>query len=98
MPGVWVPDLLSGYTPNVTVTSPNPQQLAREKLLAARAALRWGGSGMTIGLGSGSTAELFIRALGEKARGGHMNIKAVASSRRSQTLAQEVRIAVTEPQ
>src|SRR3954471_1623527 len=53
---------------------------------------------MTLGLGSGSTAELFIRALGEKARGGHMNIKAVASSRRSQILAQEARIAVTEPQ
>ncbi len=94
--GYGVPALF-GYTSNVTATSPASQRLAQEKLLAARAALRWVRSGMTLGLGSGSTAELFIRALGEKARGGHMNIKAVASSRRSEALARDCRIALTEP-
>ncbi len=82
----------------MSATARHTEQLAHEKLLVARAALRWVRGGMTLGLGSGSTAELFIRALGERARGGHLQIRAVASSRRSEALAREARIAIAAPQ
>ena len=56
------------------------------KLEAARRALDLVKSGMTVGLGSGSTATLWIELLGEQVRKGKLNIRAIASSPDSETL------------
>jgi len=73
------------------------EQLASEKRLAAEAALRWVHSGMTVGLGSGTTAAFFIAALGERVRAGALKIEAVASSRTSEEAALAAGIFVTAP-
>jgi ribose 5-phosphate isomerase A len=52
--------------------------------------------GMTVGLGSGSTASFAIRALGERVRAG-LKIKAVATSEKSENLARECGIPVHDP-
>jgi ribose 5-phosphate isomerase A len=53
--------------------------------------------GMTIGLGSGSTATYFIKALGEKLKASELkNIVGVPSSKNSETLAKELNIPLTE--
>jgi ribose 5-phosphate isomerase A len=52
--------------------------------------------GMTVGLGSGSTAALAIERLGEKVKQG-LNIRAVASSRKSEELARKLSIPVFDP-
>ncbi|WP_072144882.1 hypothetical protein [Hymenobacter sp. AT01-02] len=67
--------------------TPSPQQLKHEKQLAAEAALRWVRSGMLLGLGSGSTAALFISQLGAAVRAGQYQIQAVATSLASEALA-----------
>ena len=51
------------------------------KLAAAQAALRFIEPGMVVGLGSGSTATLFIQLLGERVKQG-LQIKGIASVRR----------------
>lgn len=58
------------------------------KEAAARAALRYIESGMTLGLGTGSTSALFIEYLGELCRKG-LKIKAVTTSERSTELAHQ---------
>lgn len=55
------------------------------KLKAAQRALEFVRPGMTVGLGSGSTATLWIRLLGERVREG-LKIRAVASSQDSEEL------------
>ena len=50
--------------------------------------------GMRVGLGTGSTATMFIRALGERVRGG-LKIRCVASSDASQALGLELGMDVT---
>lgn len=77
-------------------TAKTKEQLQLEKEAVARAALRFVKSGMKLGLGTGSTAELFIQVLGERVRGGELNVEAVGSSRRSEALAKEVGIPLTE--
>lgn len=76
----------------------NPQktneQLEQEKKAAAQAALRWVRDGMTLGLGTGSTANYFIRGLGERIRNEGLHIEAVASSLASENLARSAGIAV----
>lgn len=52
-------------------------------------------SGMTVGLGTGSTASLAIRALGERVRGGEFELSAVATSFASERLAAEEGIRLT---
>lgn len=69
----------------------------QEKHLAAATALRWVRDGMTLGLGSGSTAALFIRELGERVRAG-LRIQATATSQASEALAREVGIPLLAPQ
>ena len=49
------------------------------KLAAAQHALKFVEPGMIVGLGSGSTATLFIRLLGEQVKQG-LQIKGIASS------------------
>ena len=56
------------------------------KRTAASAALAEVASGMTVGLGTGSTAELFVRALAERARQG-LAVTGVATSDRTAALA-----------
>lgn len=48
-------------------------------------------SGSLLGLGSGSTAEAFVRALGERVRQG-LRVEGVATSQRTERLAQELNI------
>lgn len=71
--------------------------LDQEKQLVAHAALSWVRSGMTMGLGSGTTSAHFIRALGERVRSGALAIEAVASSRASEEEARAEGIPVTAP-
>ena len=61
------------------------------KRAAAEAALRLVQDGMIVGLGSGSTSVEFVRSLGERVAEG-LSITAVASSRRTATLATKLHI------
>lgn len=56
------------------------------KLHAAQRALELVEPGMTVGLGSGSTATLWIKLLGERVRDHGLNIRAIASSEDSERL------------
>ncbi len=71
----------------------NAQQAA--KLAAAQHALTFLQPGMVVGLGSGSTATLFIRQLGEKVKQG-FDVRGIASSDDSERLARELGIAITD--
>jgi ribose 5-phosphate isomerase A len=64
------------------------------KRKAALAALDEIQSGMIVGLGSGSTAALFIRELGERVRAG-LNVTGIPTSEESRLLAKEVGIPLT---
>ncbi len=65
-----------------------------EKILAAREALNYVKDGMTLGLGTGSTAEHMIRGLGEKVSMG-LTVQGVPSSERTAKLARELGIPLT---
>src|SRR5215472_16495637 len=56
------------------------------KLHAAERALELVESGMTVGLGSGTTATLWIKLLGERVRDHRLDIRAIASSEDSEHL------------
>jgi ribose 5-phosphate isomerase A len=58
----------------------------RLKLRAAQQALELVSPGMTVGLGSGSTATLWVQLLGEQVRDHGLNIRAIASSEDSEHL------------
>ena len=60
----------------------------KEKKIAALAAVKYVTSGMTIGLGTGSTAFFMIEAIGDMVQSG-MEIKAVATSVETEKLAKE---------
>ena len=60
----------------------------RQKAHAAAAALEYLESGMTLGLGSGSTAEIFLRLLGERVKEG-LDVKGVPTSQRTAEVARE---------
>jgi len=49
-------------------------------------------NGSTIGLGSGRAAQAFVRALGERLRGGTMRVRGVATSEEAAELAKQVGI------
>jgi ribose 5-phosphate isomerase A len=67
------------------------------KKQAALYALEHVQSGMVVGLGSGSTATYFIKALGEKLKRGELtDIVGVPSSKRSDELARELSIPLRE--
>lgn len=63
------------------------------KRLAAEKAVTYITDGMVVGLGTGSTAYWAIQKIGERVRGG-LNIKAVASSKKSEDLAKEAGISI----
>lgn len=75
---------------------PGPDDLAREKDLAARAAVRRVKSGMRLALGTGTTAAYAIRALAERYPGGKGLGGAVASSRSTAELAASLGFPVRE--
>ena len=52
--------------------------------------------GMTVGLGTGSTAAYFVRALGERARAEALDLRCVATSKATAALAAEVGLLVIE--
>lgn len=64
------------------------------KLAAAHAALRFVEPGMTVGLGSGSTATLFIQLLGKRVQQG-LHIQGIASSDDSEQLGRSLGIPIT---
>ncbi len=67
-------------------TPQNTGDQAGLKLRAAQRALEFVESGMTVGLGSGSTATIWIQLLGEKVRDHGLKIHAIASSDDSERL------------
>ena len=67
-------------------THRNADDHAGLKLRAAQRALELVESGMTVGLGSGSTATLWIKLLGERVRDQGLDIRAIGSSEDSERL------------
>lgn len=74
-------------------TSTNPQDIWKQK--AALAAANLVTDGMVIGLGTGTTANYLIEALGERIKQGLHIVGAVASSQASTELAASVHIPIT---
>ena len=75
---------------------PGADELAREKDLAARAAVRRVKPGMTVALGTGTTAAYAVRALAERYPGGKGIAGAVASSRATAELAASLGFPIRE--
>ena len=63
---------------------------------AAYAALEFVEDGMTLGLGSGSTAEIFIELLGEKVAGG-LKVQGIPTSQATAACAKEHGVPLVEP-
>jgi len=61
-----------------------------EKLAAARAALSFVQDGMTLGLGTGSPAALFIEELGKRAKEEKLELRCISTSKASDTLAKKM--------
>jgi ribose 5-phosphate isomerase A len=72
-----------------------PSEQNSLKLKAAQRALELVSPGMTVGLGSGSTATLWIRLLGEQVRDHGLKIRAIASSEDSEHLGRSFGIPIT---
>ena len=68
---------------------------AAEKEIASREALKLVRDGMTLGLGTGTTFEVFLRLLGEKMQEG-LRVRGVASSTRTAKLAAGIGIEILE--
>ncbi len=66
------------------------------KLLAAKRAVEFVQDGMAVGLGTGSTATLFIRELGKRVAAGGLRIRCIATSDASDRLARELGIPMTD--
>jgi len=66
-----------------------------QKRAAAEAALEYVKPGMRLGLGTGSTAEHFVRALAPRVKAG-LKLTCVATSERTAALARELGVAVAE--
>ncbi|MCX6778237.1 MAG: ribose 5-phosphate isomerase A, partial [Candidatus Micrarchaeota archaeon] len=64
------------------------------KFVAAGKAIKFVHRGQTIGLGTGSTAEVFIRLLAEKNKKTNLNLTCVATSIRSEKLAKKLGLRV----
>ena len=66
-----------------------------EKKLAALESVDYIENGMAVGLGSGSTARLFVQALGDRVRNG-LEVKGIPTSKKTKALAIEVGIPLTD--
>lgn len=69
----------------------------KSKASAAKAALSFIKEGMKVGLGTGSTAEFFIRELARLCKEG-LQIQAIATSKSSHDLAESLHIPLMDPQ
>ena len=67
---------------------------ANLKIAAARVALEHVEDGMRLGIGTGSTAEAFIRLLAQRVADG-LRVTGVATSTRSQALCEELGVTMT---
>lgn len=67
-------------------------QSINAKQLAAEEAVTYVESGMTVGLGTGSTAYFAIKKIGARVAEEGLQIRAIATSERSETLAKELNI------
>jgi ribose 5-phosphate isomerase A len=76
------------------VTASNRDEHAGLKLHAAQRALELVEPGMTVGLGSGTTATLWIELLGEQVRDHGLDIRAIASSEDSERLGRKYGIRI----
>ncbi len=65
------------------------------KLLAAKRAAAFIQDGMAVGLGTGTTATLFIQELGKRVRSEGLRVRAIATSEASRLLAEQLGIPVT---
>ncbi len=74
------------------MTEPTGKELGKKT--AAAMALDHLRNGMTVGLGSGSTAEWFVRLLGARMREGGLDIACTATSKRTEALAREEGIVI----
>jgi ribose 5-phosphate isomerase A len=74
-------------TPGQMIDQRKMDERTRLKLHAAQHALALVEPGMTLGLGSGSTATLWIQLLGERVRDHGLRIRAIATSEESERLA-----------
>lgn len=70
--------------------------MSKAKESAAAAALDMVQDGMTLGLGSGSTAEIFVEFLGERVRGG-LDIRGIPTSNGTAICARENGVPLVEP-
>ncbi|MEM1034315.1 MAG: ribose-5-phosphate isomerase RpiA [Myxococcota bacterium] len=77
--------------PNLDVARTTTSTLTPGMVRAAEAALDEVEDGMTLGLGTGRSAEAFIRALGARVATG-LNVRGVVTSRRSEHLARSLEI------
>src|SRR5262245_16393791 len=69
---------------------------SREKLHAAEAAAAMVASGMVVGLGSGTTAAVIVRRLGERIAAEGLGLRGVATSRETAELARSCGIALVD--
>ncbi|MGB9636544.1 MAG: ribose 5-phosphate isomerase A [Thermoplasmata archaeon] len=74
----------------------NMDSIMRAKIAAAEAAVRYVEDGMIVGLGTGSTAEIFVRKLCERIKREGISISGVTTSRKTSILAEEMGIKIIE--
>jgi ribose 5-phosphate isomerase A len=73
--------------------TPDTTSLKRQ---AAAQALQLVKPGMTLGLGTGSTANAFVELLGERVRAGSLDVRCVATSKTTQQVAQRAGLALDD--
>lgn len=73
----------------------NTSSKQKGKLSAATQAVEFIQNGMTVGLGTGSTASIAIEILGKKIAENSLKIKAIATSEASEKLAAQLKIPIT---
>lgn len=74
------------------------EYLEREKRLASETVARWIPDTSRIGIGSGTTAAYFIRALGARVRDERLRVSGIATSIASEELARSVGIPLLQPE
>src|SRR3954466_9449970 len=72
----------------------NKMQAINTKQLAAERAVTYIQDGMIVGLGTGSTAAYAIKKLGERVAKENLQIRAIATSQRSEDMARELNIPI----
>lgn len=79
------------------ISAKTKEDLEREKRLASETVARWIPDGARIGIGSGTTAAYFIRALGARVRDERLSVSGIATSIASEELARSVDIPLLRP-